>query len=234
MSPAATHAALAPIQEGVGDGGLTSFADESTCCAAMQEVKGEEQQREGLPVAPRPSTPAESSLPAPSPAIPPHSLALPPPSPRDAASASPRGLPQNAAQEGKGSGDDDGPSSLHERQPPATASAAAGGAKAGGAKEGREELSTIRLATSSAVAVPEETNTNNEEPGEQQPRQQRQQQQHMRQEPRATKRAAAAGRSARMAWQGSVMEEDVERNGALAGGRRVDYCLQVWLWRLLR
>ena len=92
----------------------------------------------------------------------------------------------------------------------------------------------IRLATSSAVAVPEETNTNNEEPGEQQPRQQRQQQQHMRQEPRATKRAAAAGRSARMAWQGSVMEEDVERNGALAGGRRVDYCLQVWLWRLLR
>lgn len=28
-------------------------------------------------------------------------------------------------------------------------------------------------------------------------------------------------------WESGVMEEDVERNGALAGGRRVDYCLQV-------
>lgn len=30
-------------------------------------------------------------------------------------------------------------------------------------------------------------------------------------------------------WESSVMEEDLERNGALAGGRRVDYCLQVRL-----
>ena len=28
-------------------------------------------------------------------------------------------------------------------------------------------------------------------------------------------------------WTRKIMEEDVERNGALAGGRRVDYCLQV-------
>lgn len=30
-------------------------------------------------------------------------------------------------------------------------------------------------------------------------------------------------------WESCVMEEDMERNGALAGGRRVDYCLQVRL-----
>lgn len=28
-------------------------------------------------------------------------------------------------------------------------------------------------------------------------------------------------------WESGVVDEDVERNGALAGGRRVDYCLQV-------
>ncbi|CAN0198976.1 unnamed protein product, partial [Laminaria digitata] len=35
-----------------------------------------------------------------------------------------------------------------------------------------------------------------------------------------------ASRAARKSWQSGVMEEDLERNGALAGGRRVDYCLQ--------
>lgn len=45
------------------------------------------------------------------------------------------------------------------------------------------------------------------------------------QEPR---RAAPDGKgAASVAWQNGVMEEDLERNGALAGGRRVDYCLQV-------
>ena len=38
---------------------------------------------------------------------------------------------------------------------------------------------------------------------------------------------AGATRAARKTWQSGVMEEDLERNGALAGGRRVDYCLQV-------
>lgn len=43
------------------------------------------------------------------------------------------------------------------------------------------------------------------------------------------RRAAAQQgvRAARVAWENGVMEEDLERNGALAGGRRVDYCLQV-------
>lgn len=44
-----------------------------------------------------------------------------------------------------------------------------------------------------------------------------------------SRREGGAGRAARprTAWNSGVMEEDVERNGALAGGRRVDYCLQV-------
>ena len=39
--------------------------------------------------------------------------------------------------------------------------------------------------------------------------------------------APRSTRAARKTWQSGVMEEDLERNGALAGGRRVDYCLQV-------
>lgn len=44
-----------------------------------------------------------------------------------------------------------------------------------------------------------------------------------------SRRGGGAARAARprTAWNSGVMEEDVERNGALAGGRRVDYCLQV-------
>lgn len=38
---------------------------------------------------------------------------------------------------------------------------------------------------------------------------------------------ASDGGMTGLEWMGAVMEEDVERNGAIAGGRRVDYCLQV-------
>lgn len=45
----------------------------------------------------------------------------------------------------------------------------------------------------------------------------------------SSRRGGGAAKAARprTAWNSGVMEEDVERNGALAGGRRVDYCLQV-------
>ncbi|CAM9239974.1 unnamed protein product [Ectocarpus sp. 8 AP-2014] len=72
-------------------------------------------------------------------------------------------------------------------------------------------------------------------PGEQQQQQQQEEEQEQLPEEghhqsRPGKGAAttgtAEGRAARAAWQSAVMEEDLERNGALAGGRRVDYCLQ--------
>ncbi|CBN78492.1 DDHD domain-containing protein [Ectocarpus siliculosus] len=74
-------------------------------------------------------------------------------------------------------------------------------------------------------------------PGERQQQQQQQQKEEQEQLPEEGHRhsrpgngAATTGtaerRAARAAWQSAVMEEDLERNGALAGGRRVDYCLQ--------
>lgn len=83
----------------------------------------------------------------------------------------------------------------------------------------------------------EERNEGRDEAGEQQHQQRRrqyQQEQHQQQHNdrqsrsgRSVAAATAAAGAARVAWQGAVMQEDIERNGALAGGRRVDYCLQV-------
>ncbi|CAM9574706.1 unnamed protein product [Ectocarpus sp. 13 AM-2016] len=66
---------------------------------------------------------------------------------------------------------------------------------------------------------------------EQQQQQQQEQEQvheegHHQSRPGKATTGTAEGRAARAAWQSAVMEEDLERNGALAGGRRVDYCLQ--------
>eukprot|EP00903_Cladosiphon_okamuranus_P007816 g7562.t1 len=210
-----------------------------------QEVEEEQQQgqqEEVLLVSPRPSKPTQSLSPPARPATPPHSLALPPPSPRDdpSRSASPHVLPVRAAQRGEGAdddddhgdddddNDDDDSSPENDHEPLATApQGKVRGAAAGNAKGCQDEVVSA-VGRSDALAAPEEVIGANLIPdGQEQPeQQQQQQQQHARHSGAKNGAAAAAARSARMAWRGAVMEEDIERNGALAGGRRVDYCLQ--------
>ncbi|CAN0351660.1 unnamed protein product [Ectocarpus sp. 12 AP-2014] len=92
----------------------------------------------------------------------------------------------------------------------------------------REAASTAasQASLNSRAAILCEKQQQQEEQQQQQEQEQVHEEGQHRSRPGKATTGTAEGRAARAAWQSAVMEEDLERNGALAGGRRVDYCLQ--------
>ncbi|CAM9633698.1 unnamed protein product [Scytosiphon promiscuus] len=167
--------------------------------------------------------------PAPTPALMPHAVALPPPAqtppPPLESATSGRGSPlqEGVSRGGSGGvGDDVVRHSSHD-----CPTAAAAAAVAGEEEEVDSEGHTAARGCTSAAPIGSPAAPSDVQQQQQQKEGRHEQPKRAARSSAAAPAARAAGRrAARTPWQGALMEEDLEKNGALAGGRRVDYCLQ--------